>query len=135
MATAGAEITAFEPNRRFATQTVTEPPVTASYDFEVADGGARLTYTFVMLTRAVKAAKAFAVDYGAKWKAAAKVIPTLPLSAQLSAVPRSSERPATRRGHCAIGRPSRRNCPLIGVPLPNDCGQPSGESSQGSWRP
>jgi hypothetical protein len=54
MATAaGAEITAFEPNRRFATKTVIEPPVTVSYDFEEADGGTRLTYTFVMLTRGV----------------------------------------------------------------------------------
>ncbi len=47
-----AEITAFEPNQRFATKTVTEPPVTVNYDFEAADGGTRRTYTFVMLTRA-----------------------------------------------------------------------------------
>lgn len=46
-----AEITAFEPNRRFATKTLIEPLVTVSYEFEAEDSGTRLTYTFVMLTR------------------------------------------------------------------------------------
>ena len=46
-----AEIMVFEPDRRFATKTVTEPPVTVSYDFEAKDGGTRVTYTFVMHTR------------------------------------------------------------------------------------
>ena len=58
------------------------------------------------------------------------LLPTMPPSAQRPAVPRSSERPAARRDHCEIGRPLLRNPsarPLFG--------QPSGESSHGSWRP
>lgn len=43
-----AEITDFEPNKRFATRTVTQPRVNVSYDFAAEDGGTRLTYTFVM---------------------------------------------------------------------------------------
>jgi hypothetical protein len=125
MATAaGAEITAFEPNRRFATKTVTEPPVTVSYDFEVADGGTRLTYTFVMLTRAVKAAKAFAVDYGAKWpKAAAKVIDDLdvllafydsrPSTGSTCAPPTRSSRPSPPSDSASGSRRDRDRGPPV----------------------
>ncbi len=45
-----AEMTVFEVNKRFATQTVTKPSVMVSYEFEAEDGGTRLTYTFTMLT-------------------------------------------------------------------------------------
>jgi uncharacterized membrane protein len=45
-----AEITAFEPNKRFETKTVTMPQVTVSYSFEGENGGTRLNYKFVMLT-------------------------------------------------------------------------------------
>ena len=45
-----AEITAFEPDRRFATKTLTKPEVTVSYTFDAEDGGTRLTYEFVMIT-------------------------------------------------------------------------------------
>ena len=41
----------FEPNRRFEIETVTEPHVTVSYALEAENGGTRLSYTFVMLTR------------------------------------------------------------------------------------
>jgi len=45
---------------------------------------------------------------------------------------RSSLRPAARRDHCALGRPFVRNW----LPLFTQCcGQPAGESSNGSWRP
>ena len=44
------EITAFEPNKRFETKTLTKPQVVASYSFEVEDGGTRLKHKFVMLT-------------------------------------------------------------------------------------
>ncbi len=45
-----AEITAFEPNIRFETKTLTKPQVTVSYSFEAEDGGTRLKHKFVMLT-------------------------------------------------------------------------------------
>jgi len=45
-----AEITAFEPNKRFETKTVTKPQVTVSYSFEAEDGGTLLRHKFVMLT-------------------------------------------------------------------------------------
>ena len=45
-----AEITVFEPNKRFATKTLTKPQVTVSYAFDSEDGGTRLTYKFVMIT-------------------------------------------------------------------------------------
>ena len=51
-------------------------------------------------------------------------------SAQRPAVPRSSERPAARRDHWAVGRPLVRSSRFATV-----CGQPGGESSHGSWRP
>jgi uncharacterized protein YndB with AHSA1/START domain len=44
------EITAFEPNRRFETKTITKPQVTVSYSFEAENGGTRLKHKFVMLT-------------------------------------------------------------------------------------
>lgn len=44
------EITAFEPNKRFETKTLTKPQVTVSYAFEAEDGGTRLKHKFVMLT-------------------------------------------------------------------------------------
>jgi len=45
-----AEITDFEPNKYFATKTLTKPQVTVSYTFENENGGTRLTYKFVMIT-------------------------------------------------------------------------------------
>jgi len=45
-----AEITVFEPNKRFATKTLTKPHVTVSYTFDEENGGTRLTYKFVMIT-------------------------------------------------------------------------------------
>jgi uncharacterized protein YndB with AHSA1/START domain len=45
------EITDFEPNKRFATKTLTHPQVTVTYTFEPEDGGTRLTNKFVMSTR------------------------------------------------------------------------------------
>ncbi|HLO33307.1 MAG TPA: SRPBCC family protein [Anaerolineales bacterium] len=44
------EITAFEPNKRFETSTLTKPQVTVSYSFEAENGGTRLKHKFVMLT-------------------------------------------------------------------------------------
>ncbi len=44
------EVSAFEPNQRLATKTVTKPEVTVSYSFDPEDGGTRLRYQFVMLT-------------------------------------------------------------------------------------
>ncbi len=46
---------------------------------------------------------------------------------------RSSERPASMRDHCGIGRPSVRMGCSGGASMV--CGQPEGESSQSSWRP
>jgi uncharacterized protein YndB with AHSA1/START domain len=45
-----AEITTFEPNKRFETRTLTKPEVTVSYSFETEDGGTRLKHRFVMRT-------------------------------------------------------------------------------------
>src|SRR5262249_42410812 len=58
------------------------------------------------------------------------LLPPMPPSTQRSALPRSSERPAARRDHCEIGRPLLRK-PSSRLRF----GQPSGESSHGSWRP
>ena len=44
------EITAFEPNKRFETKTLTKPQVTVSYSFEAENGGTRLKRRFVMIT-------------------------------------------------------------------------------------
>ncbi len=45
-----AELTVFEPDKRFATKTLTRPQVTVSYSFEPEGGGTRLLYEFVMVT-------------------------------------------------------------------------------------
>jgi hypothetical protein len=45
-----AEITAFEPNKRFETRSLTKPQVTVSYSLEPEDGGTRVKHRFVMLT-------------------------------------------------------------------------------------
>jgi uncharacterized protein YndB with AHSA1/START domain len=45
-----AEITAFEPNKRLETKTVTKPQAMVSYSLDGEDGGTRLHYKFVMLT-------------------------------------------------------------------------------------
>ena len=45
-----AEMTAFEPNKRFATKTLTKPQVTVSYTFDNENGGTRITYKFIMIT-------------------------------------------------------------------------------------
>jgi len=45
-----AEMTVFEPNKRFETKTVTPPNVSVSYSFEAENGGTRLGHRFVMLT-------------------------------------------------------------------------------------
>jgi uncharacterized membrane protein len=45
-----AEITVFEPNKRFETKTITKPQVMVSYSFEPEGGGTRLRHRFVMLT-------------------------------------------------------------------------------------
>ena len=44
------EITAFEPNKRFETKTLTKPQVTVSYFLESEEGGTRVRHRFVMLT-------------------------------------------------------------------------------------
>jgi uncharacterized protein YndB with AHSA1/START domain len=46
-----AEVQAFVPHSRLELKTVTEPEVTVSYAFEAENGGTRLRYRFVMLTR------------------------------------------------------------------------------------
>ena len=43
-------MTVFEPNKRFATKTLTKPQVTVSYAFDEENGGTRITYKFVMIT-------------------------------------------------------------------------------------
>ena len=53
-----------------------------------------------------------------------------PGSSHAPAVLRLSERPASRRGHCAVGRPLLRRVSITEV-----CGQPAGEPSQVSCRP
>jgi uncharacterized protein YndB with AHSA1/START domain len=45
-----AEITAFEPNKRFATKTVIGPQATVSYAFNAENDGTRLTYQFALQT-------------------------------------------------------------------------------------
>jgi uncharacterized protein YndB with AHSA1/START domain len=45
-----AEITTFEPNKRFETRTMTKPQVTVSYFLEPEDDGTRVEHRFVMLT-------------------------------------------------------------------------------------
>jgi uncharacterized protein YndB with AHSA1/START domain len=45
-----AEITDFEPNKRFATKTLTKPQVTVSYSFEPENSGTQLNYKFIMQT-------------------------------------------------------------------------------------
>jgi uncharacterized protein YndB with AHSA1/START domain len=45
-----AEMTVFEPNKRFATKTLTKPEVTVSYTFDEENGGTRINYKFVMIT-------------------------------------------------------------------------------------
>ena len=45
-----AEVTAFEPNKRFATKTLAPPQVTVGYAFESENGGTRATYNFTMMT-------------------------------------------------------------------------------------
>lgn len=47
------EFTDFEPNKRFATKTLTEPHVTVSFSFDPENGGTRLRYKFVLLTRGI----------------------------------------------------------------------------------
>ena len=44
------EITAFEPNKRFETKTLTKPQVTVSYFLEPEQGGTRVKHRFVMMT-------------------------------------------------------------------------------------
>jgi hypothetical protein len=45
-----AEVEVFEPNKRFALKTSSQPQVTVSYSFDAENGGTRLQYRFVMLT-------------------------------------------------------------------------------------
>jgi uncharacterized protein YndB with AHSA1/START domain len=45
-----AEITAFEPNKRFSTKTITGPQVTVDYAFHAEQGGTRVTYQFSLQT-------------------------------------------------------------------------------------
>lgn len=45
-----AEVTVFEPNKRFATKTLMKPQVTVSYEFEPENGGTRVTHNFTMIT-------------------------------------------------------------------------------------
>ncbi len=46
-----AQVQVFEPNKHFALRSMTQPQVTVSYWFEADNGGTRLKYQFVMLTR------------------------------------------------------------------------------------
>lgn len=43
-----AEVTGFEPNKRFSLRVINGPQVTLSYSFEPEEGGTRLRYQFVM---------------------------------------------------------------------------------------
>jgi uncharacterized membrane protein len=45
-----AEVQVFEPNKRFALKTTTQPQVTVSYLLDAENGGTRLQYRFAMLT-------------------------------------------------------------------------------------
>jgi uncharacterized protein YndB with AHSA1/START domain len=47
------EVTAFEPNKRLETKTITRPRVTVSYSFNPENEGTRLRYKFVLLTSGV----------------------------------------------------------------------------------
>lgn len=44
------EITAFEPNKRFETKTMTKPQAMVSYSFDPEQGGTRLNYKFILVT-------------------------------------------------------------------------------------
>ena len=46
-----ADVSDFEPDRRFALRVLTGPRVALSYAFEAEEGGTRLRYQFVMHTR------------------------------------------------------------------------------------
>src|SRR5262245_51703126 len=48
-----AEITEFEPNKRFATKTLTGPNCWVTYIFEPENGGTRLSYKFVLQTNGI----------------------------------------------------------------------------------
>lgn len=48
-----AEITAFEPNKHFATKTLTKPQVMVSYSFEPTNNGTLLNYKFLMQTSGI----------------------------------------------------------------------------------
>jgi hypothetical protein len=48
-----AEVSAFEPDKRFALQVITGPRVALSYSFEAEEGGTRLRYQFVMHTSGI----------------------------------------------------------------------------------
>lgn len=43
-----AEVTGFEPNKRYSLRVINGPRVTLSYSFEPEEGGTRLRYQFVM---------------------------------------------------------------------------------------
>ena len=45
-----AEVSAFEPDKRFALRVIAGPRVALSYSFEAEEGGTRLRYQFVMHT-------------------------------------------------------------------------------------
>lgn len=45
-----AEITAFEPNKRFSTKTITGPQATVGYTFHAEQGGTRVTHQFSLQT-------------------------------------------------------------------------------------
>jgi uncharacterized protein YndB with AHSA1/START domain len=47
------QVTAFEPNKRLETQTITKPKVTVSYSFDRENGGTRLRYKFVLLSSGI----------------------------------------------------------------------------------
>jgi uncharacterized protein YndB with AHSA1/START domain len=44
------EITAYEPNKHFATKTLSKPQASVSYTFEPENSGTRLSYKFVLQT-------------------------------------------------------------------------------------
>jgi hypothetical protein len=48
-----AEVSAFEPDKRFALQVITGPRVALSYSFEAEEGGTRLRYHFAMHTSGI----------------------------------------------------------------------------------
>jgi uncharacterized protein YndB with AHSA1/START domain len=47
------QVTAFEPNKRLETKTITKPEVTVSYSFDPENGGTRLRYKFVLLSSGI----------------------------------------------------------------------------------